>query len=154
MTITTGPTQATRATVDAGTRQLLTRAYRSLVKAGNDSVRMAWRFGQTIDSFTDAYTMAQLADAMELSVGTLNRYARLYRAYQRVELALEASAQLETFNIDLIFQLQNQLKPVEHGRPMAGRRYVYTCRSCHSHDVGRQEIDPETGLVLELEDAE
>jgi hypothetical protein len=147
-------TTTTRRAVDAGTVRALQMAYRGLVKAGNDSVRMAWRFGQTIDSFTDTYTMAQLGDAMELSVGTPNRYARLYRAYQRVELALEASAQLETFNIDLIFQLQNMLRPVEHGRPMAGRRYVYTCRACHSHDVGRQEIDPETGLVMQLEDAE
>jgi hypothetical protein len=128
--------------VDAGTASLLAQAYKSLVKAGNDSVRSAWRFGQTIDSFTDDYTMAQLADAMDLSTGTLHRYARLYRAYQRPELALRASEQLETFNIDIIWQLQNQLSPVEHGRPMAGRRYRYTCNHCHSTDVGRIEIDP------------
>lgn len=144
MTITTRPAHP-GPTVDAGTASALKMAYRSLVKASDNSVRMAWRFGQTIDSFTDAYTMAQLAGAMRLSVGTLHRYARLYRAYQRVELALEASAQLETFNIDVIWQLQNQLHPITHGRPLAGRRYVYTCRSCHSHDVTREEIGGHDG---------
>ena len=136
-------TTTTGRAVDAGTVKALSLSYKSLVKAGNDSVRSAWRFGQTVDSFTDAYTLAQLADAMGLSAGTLYRYARLYRAYQRVELAIAASEQLETFNIDIIWQLQNQLGPIEHGRPMAGRRYRYTCNHCHSTDVARVEIDPD-----------
>lgn len=133
--------------VDASTVRALKLSYKSLIKAGNDSVRAAWRFGQTIDSFSDAYTLAQLADAMELSASTLYRYARLYRAYQRPELVLEASHQLESFNIDTIWELKNQLGPVLHGRPLAGRRYRYTCRNCGSHEVGRDEIDPdETGV--------
>lgn len=133
--------------VDAGTVKVLRLAYRGLVKAGNDSVRAAWRFGQALDSFTDSYTQLQLADAMGLSVSTLARYLRLYRAYQRVELALEASAQLETYNIDTITELQNQLHPVEHGRPLAGRHWRFTCRSCQGHDVGREEIDADGNLV-------
>jgi hypothetical protein len=125
---------------DEGVKTMLEQAYAALVKAGNDSVRAAWRFGQTIDSFTDDWTMTELAELLDVSTGTLNRYARLYRAYQRPELAVAASRQLETYNIDLIWQLQNDLRPVEHGRPMAGRRYRYTCRSCHSTDVGRVEL--------------
>jgi transcriptional regulator with XRE-family HTH domain len=114
-------------------------AYKSLVKAGNDSVRAAWRFGQTLDSFSDSYRQTELADAMGLSVSTLQRYLRLYRSYQRLELALEASDQLETYNIDTIVELHDQLNPVHH-RPLAGRRFRFSCRACGSHEVKREEI--------------
>lgn len=127
--------------VDAGTVSALEMSYHGLVKAGQESVRAAWRFGQCIDSFTDMYTQAQLADAMNLHVGTLYRYHRLFAAYQRPELALEASRQLETYNIDTIVQLQNDLHPVTHGRPLAGRHWRSTCRNCGGHDVGREEVD-------------
>jgi len=110
--------------VDAGTLNTLELSYAGLVKAGQDSVRAAWRFGQCVDSFTDAYTLIQLADAMDLSIGTLYRYRRLYAAYQRPELALEAAEQLETFNIDTIWRLQNDLHPVTHGRALRGREEV------------------------------
>jgi hypothetical protein len=131
--------------VDAGTLRALRLSYAQLIKAGSNSVRSAWRFGQTLDSFSDAYTQLQLSDAMELSVSTIARYLRLHRAYQRPELALEASAQLETFNIDTLVALHDQLAPVEHGRPLAGRHWISTCRNCGSHDVGRDEIPPEDG---------
>lgn len=146
MTTTTG-----RA-VDAGTVRSLQASYKSLVKAGNDSVRSAWRFGQCIDSFTDAYTKAQLADAMGLSVGTLHRYHRLFAAYQRPELAVQASEQLETFNIDIIWELHDQLHPVSHARPMAGRRYRYRCHSCQSTDVGREELAPDEAELADAVD--
>lgn len=133
-------TTAGRPVSDAEAR-VLQRAYRGLVKAGNNSVRAAWRFGQALDSFTDNHTQLQLADAMGLSVSTIARYLRLYRAYQRVEQALEASAQLETFNIDVIVELQNMLNPVEHGRPLAGRHWRSVCRHCHGVDIARVEID-------------
>jgi hypothetical protein len=134
MTTTTG-----RA-VDAGAVKALRLSYDSLVRAGHDSVRSAWRFGQTIDSFSDAYTMKELAETVGLSAGTLYRYHRLFAAYQRPELAIAASEQLETYNIDIIWQLQSQLAPIEHARPMAGRRFRYRCHHCKSTDVGREEI--------------
>jgi hypothetical protein len=140
---TAGRTTSAGRAVDAGTVQSLTLAYKQLVRAGNDSVRAAWRFGQTIDSHSDAYTMRQLAESMGRSVGTLNRYHRLFAAYQRPELAVEASEILETYNIDLVWALGSQLKPVEHGRPLAGRRFRYRCQHCSSLEVGREEItDP------------
>jgi transcriptional regulator with XRE-family HTH domain len=129
--------------VDAGTLRALQLSYAQLVKAGGNSVRAAWRFGQTLDSFSDAYTQLQVADAMNLSVSTIARYLRLFHAYQRPELALEASAQLETFNIDILVALHDHLAPVGHGRPLAGRHWISTCRTCGSHDVGRDEIPPE-----------
>jgi len=88
--------------VDAGTARTLADAYRQLVKAGNDSVRAAWRFGQCLDSFTDAYTRLELADAMSLSISTIQRYLKFYRVYQRPELAEQAARQLESYNIDVI----------------------------------------------------
>lgn len=139
--------------VDAGTLRSLRLSYQQLVKSGSDSVRAAWRFGQTLDSFTDAYNQRQLADAMGLSVSTIARYLRLYRAYQRPELALEASAQLETYNIDVITELQDQLAPIGHGRPLAGRRWISTCRHCGSHDVGRDEIPQDDDPGAEEEKA-
>jgi hypothetical protein len=150
MTITTGPTQATTGRlVDADVQRALRMSYSEVGRANNNSVRAAWRFGQCIDSFLDAYTMGQLADALRLSKGTLGRYHRLYGAYQRPELAVEASEQLQTYNIDLIFQLQNMLTPVEHARPYAGRRYRYRCNHCYSEDVAREEFDPATGATLD-----
>jgi hypothetical protein len=136
---TTSPSRA----VDAGTLQALRLSYDQLVKAGNNSVRAAWRFGQTLDSFSDAYTRPQVAGAIGLSVTTIDRYRRLYHAFQRPELAVEASAQLQTFNIDTITELRDQLMPVGHGRPLAGRHWRSTCHNCGSHDVGREEILPD-----------
>jgi hypothetical protein len=135
--------------VDARTEHVLRLAYRGLVKAGKDSVRAAWRFGQAIDSCTDSYTLLQLAGALGVHPGTVSRYLRLYRAYQRPELALEASEQLETYNIDVITALQHMLHPVEHGRPLAGRHWTSVCRVCHSTDVARVEVDEEGNPVEE-----
>lgn len=134
--------------VDASTVNALKLSYRGLVKAGQDSVRAAWRFGQCVDSFSDTYYMTQLADAMSLSVGTLYRYRRLYFAYQRPELALEAALELESFNIDTLVQLQDDLHPVRHGRPLAGRHWRSTCRNCGGHDVGREEVDADGNPVV------
>jgi hypothetical protein len=140
-------TAASRRAVDAGTMQLLRRSYANLVKAGHNSVRSAWRFGQTLDSFSDrhtGYTQLQLAEATGLSVGTVYRYRRFYGLYQTPELAVQASEELETYDIGVLTELQGQLTPVGHGRPLAGRHWVSTCRSCGSHDVSRDEIPPES----------
>ena len=134
--------------VDAAAVSALRLAYEEVKRYGQDSVRAAWRFGQTIDSLTDSYTMAQLAGALGRSTGTLNRYHRLFGAYQRPELAVQASEVLETANIDLIYHLQAQMMPVEH-KTLAGRRFRYRCNHCHSQDVGREEItDPEELALL------
>lgn len=138
--------------VDEGTARMLATAYRALVKSGNDSVRAAWRFGQVLDGCSEAFSQLQLADALNLSKSTIARYLRLYRAYQRPELAVEAATQLETFNIDLITELQNHLKPVDH-RTLAGRHFRYHCTSCGSTEVHRQEIDENGEPVAELEEA-
>ena len=142
-------TAITGRAVDAGTVRTLRMAYDQLVKAGHDSVRAAWRFGQCLDSLSDGYTRAEVADAMGLSVNTLYRYHRFYQAYQRPESAEHASEQLETYDIGLITDLQNQLHPLEHGRPVRGRRFRYRCQHCHSLEVGREEFDPETDKTLE-----
>lgn len=134
--------------VDAGTVSTLNLSYQGLVKAGENSVIAAWKFGQCIDSFSHMYTMLQLADAMELSYGCLYRYHRLYLAYQRPELALEVAHQIESFNIDSIWQLRNDRKPVRHGRPLAGRHWRGKCHNCGSHDVGREEVDKDGHPVV------
>lgn len=133
--------------VDAGTVSALELSYGALVKAGEDSVRVAWRFGQCVDSFTDIYTLAQLADALHLSTGTLYRYRRLYGAYQRPEHAVEAARQLETYNIDTIWKLQDDLHPVPHGRALTGRHWRFRCHNCQSTDVHRDEIDADGNLI-------
>ena len=138
--------------VDGQTVRLLREARAELVRAGRDSVRSSWRFGQAIDSTSDRYTRAQLAEAVELSVGTLGRYLRLYHAFQRPELAEAASQQLETFDIGIIAELAGMTKPVEHARPYAGRRYRYRCQHCHGTEIAREEItDPDELAALEPE---
>lgn len=129
---------------------VLLQAYKTLVKHGTDSVRSAWRFGQTCDSFSDAYTKKQLALTLSLSVSTIARYLRLYHAYQRPELAVRAAEALETYNIDLIAQLQDQLMPVEH-RSLSGRHFRFHCTSCGSREVHRFEVDDD-GTLLEPRD--
>ena len=148
---TAGRTSSPGRAVDAAAVKALQLSYQQLVRAGNDSVRAAWRFGQTNDSFSDGYTMRQLAEAMGKSVSTLGRYHRLFAAYQRPELAVQASEVLETCNIDLVWALQSQMMPVEH-RPTLGRRFRYRCQHCQSLEVGREEItDPDE--LAELEEA-
>ena len=134
--------------VDAFAVTTLKQSYGELARFGADSVRAAWRFGQCLDSHMDRYTQRQLADALNLSVGTIKRYMKLYGAYQRPELAVEASEALQTFNIDLIVELQGQLMPVEHARPYAGRKFRYRCTSCHQLTVEREEYDPDSGDTI------
>jgi hypothetical protein len=134
------PTAPGRA-IDASTVNTLADSYGHLTKAGEDSVRAAYKFGQCVDSFSHMYTMAQLADSMDLSSGTLYRYTRLYLAYQRVELAVQASRDLETYNIDLLWRLKDDRYPVEHGKPLRGRHWKGKCHNCGSNDVGRIEVD-------------
>lgn len=125
--------------VDGEATRELRESYATVVSSNRDSVRASWRFGQRIDSYSDQYTRAQLAEALQLSVGTLGRYLRLYRTYQRPELAEDAARQLETYNIDLIVEMA---RPV-HARPTTGRRYRYRCTSCSSTEIARVEVtDP------------
>src|SRR5215831_5706232 len=135
--------------VDGATAADLRLSYSQVKGIGIDSVRMSWRFGQNIDSHRDTYTMKQLAECMDLSVGTLHRYLALYQAYQRPELAVEASQQLQTYDIGIISGLKDQRPP---GQGLAGRRFRYQCRHCHSTDITRLELN-EDGQPLEpLED--
>jgi hypothetical protein len=137
--------------VDAGTTTLLRTTYANLIKAGQDSVRAAWLFGQLVASLTDkvvGHSVPELAAAINVSPGTLYRYRRLYLAYQRVELAVQASEQLGTFDISIIWELQNQRSPLAPARPMAGRRFRSYCTHCRSSDVARVEIDPDTEQPL------
>jgi transcriptional regulator with XRE-family HTH domain len=144
--------------VDASTANLLRKSYANLVKAGHNSVRAAWRFGQTLDSFSDrhtGYTQLQLAEATGLSTGTIYKYRRFHGLYQTPELAVQASGELETYDIGALIELRNQLAPVPHGRPLAGRHWRYRCGKCQSHEVIREEIDADGNLVAagdELED--
>lgn len=136
--------------VDAESARLLTMAYQSLVRAGRDSVRASWRFGQTIDSLSDAYTRAEIALAVGVSTSTIYRYTRLFFAYQRPELAEAAAVRLETFNIDVITALQGQLGPVKRARPLAGRRWRFRCTACGAHEVKREELPAEAAVVVPL----
>jgi hypothetical protein len=138
--MTTQTTGRAVATEDAA---FLKEHYLGLVKWGKGSVRAAWRFGQALDSRSDLYTRKQLAAAVGVTSGTVTRYLRLYHAYQRPELAEEASEALETFNIDVIAELHDQLVPVERGRSLAGRRWRLTCGHCHSTEIHRVEITDE-----------
>lgn len=136
--------------VDPSVARLLRRSYANLVKAGHNSVRAAWRFGQTLDSFSDrftGYTQLQLAGATGLSPGTVYKYRRFYGLYQSPELAVQASEDLETYDIGILIALQGQLAPVAHGRPLAGRRWQHSCRTCGSTDIARLEIDENGNLV-------
>ena len=147
-------TTTTGRTVDVADLAFLTEHYGNLVKAGNNSVRQAWRFGQALDSRLDSYTRKAIAEAMNLSVATIGRYLKFYYAYQRPELAEQAAELLETFNIDIITELRDDLAPIGHGRPMAGRHYRYRCTNCGGHEVRREEIDPdaadEPGAIPEV----
>jgi len=118
----------------------LREVYNSRVRAGDDSVRAAWRFGQCIDSMSDKYYFKDIAEAMGLHSSTITRYHNLFATYQRPELAVQASHRLETADIGLVVQLQRDMLPVDHGRPLTGRRFRYTCRHCQSHDIAREEI--------------
>jgi predicted transcriptional regulator len=126
-------------------------AYSQLVKAGDDSVRAAWRFGQRLDSYSDQFTQKVIASLLGLSTTTIRKYTRLYNAYQRPELAQRASELLETYDVGILTELVNDLDrgPVEHSTN-AGRRYRYRCSHCQSVDVKREEItDPDELAALQ-----
>lgn len=137
--------------VDAGTLNALELSYAGLVKAGEDSVRAAWRFGQVVDGLTDpkiGYYLKELAAAMSLHPGTLSRYRRLYSTYQRPELAIEAAHQLQSYNIGLLNVSADDLQPVAHGRPLRGRHWKGKCHDCGSNHVGRIEVDADGNPVV------
>lgn len=134
-------------TIDQAAFEALSASYQELRRYGTDSVRAAWNFGQLLDHFLapiTGYTQGMLAQALGISVGTVKRYLKLYEAYQRADLAVDASKALQTYDVGIITALRDDLRPVEHARPYAGRRYQYRCNSCHGTDVAREELDPET----------
>lgn len=124
-------------------------SYAQLVKWGEGSVEASWRFGMTIESLIRAYTKREMAESLGVTVGTINRYHRFFGAFQRPELAVEASELLETFNIDLLWKFAMDGNMPERGRAMAGRHFRYRCSACHRTDtVQREEYDPETGKTV------
>ena len=137
--------------VDAADLNMLVAAYDGLVRAGDDSVRAAWRFGQVVDGLTDpkiGYYLKELAAAMSLHPGTLSRYRRLYSTYPRPELAIEAAHQLQSYNIGLLNVSADDLQPVAHGRPLRGRHWKGKCHDCGSNHVGRIEVDADGNPVV------
>lgn len=147
--MTTLTTTRSRYGLAAADRQLLAMSYGQLVKAGNDSVRAAWRFGQTVDSLTDAYTLLMLAESLGVSYGTVHRYRRFFLVYQTPELALSAAEELETFNIDALWRFAVSGQPEAPHRPLAGRKFRYRCSRCHTTEVAREEYDPDTGATID-----
>lgn len=136
--------------VAADVADILKRSYTELRRYGTDSVRAAWRFGQCLDSFTDTYTNGMLAEAVGVSAATVAKYLKLHAAYQRPELAVDASRALQTYDIGIIIALRDDLSPVEHARPYAGRKYRYRCTHCNVvGEVKREEYDPDTGALID-----
>lgn len=133
----TAPVRAGIADRDA---QKLADAKRALVKAGEESVRAAWKFGKEIDRLLGrGYTREEIAVHVGLKVGSTYRYTRFAGTYQRVELAITASRVLHTYDVGRLTELAGQIVPVER-RGLAGRHWELTCRACGSHEVGRDEI--------------
>lgn len=135
-------TATNRRSTGTGAIPELGLSYAQLVKWGEGSVEASWRFGMTIESLIRAYTKKEMADSLGVTVATITRYHRFYGAFQRPELAVEASELLETYNIDLLWKFAMEGMLPERGRALAGRHFRYRCK-CGSLEVTREEYDPD-----------
>lgn len=123
--------------------ELLRGSYSQVSRSSGNSVRAAWRFGQMLDSMSDAYTRADMAIMVGVSVATISKYMKFYASFQRAELALDLAERIESWDVQVLI-LATETGDIPVRRPLAGRHYRYRCNHCHSDDIAREEYDPDS----------
>lgn len=100
-------------------------AYDTLVKAGDDSLRAAFNFGQVIDALSNTFTLKTMGQEIGRTAVTVGTYARLYRRYPTVETLLKTAQEYGTFDISKLVA----------GEAVLRAKFGYQCNHCGSWDV-------------------
>ena len=86
-------------------------------------LRAAFAFGQCVDALNGiGYTYDQMGAEVDRSMGTIQKYATLYRRYARVELLIEAAHKYQTFDISRLTGTDEALT----------LKYGYQCATCEA----------------------
>jgi len=113
---------------------LLHELFDKLNRAGEDSLRAAFAFGQCVDALSGiGYTYEQMGAEVDRHEGTIQKYATLYRRYARVELLIEAAKRYQTFDIARLTGSDEALQA----------KYGYQCATCGSWDTHRKSMPPQ-----------
>jgi hypothetical protein len=122
----------------------LVAAYERLNKAGADSLRHAYSFGQVVDALSTMYTYDELGAAVGRSYATVYTYARLYRKYSSAQALVHMATELGTYDVSKLCG----------NHSTTPGRYVMQCGHCNSYDVHRRRETDEVRAELERELAE
>jgi hypothetical protein len=104
-------------------------AFDALVRAGDDSLRKAYAFGQIVDALQGiGYTLGQMAAEINRTAPTVGKYAELYRRYPNVEALLRRAHQWSTADISILVRDDDALHT----------KFGYQCGTCGSWDTHRK----------------
>jgi hypothetical protein len=110
------------------TLDLLHDRHDALVKAGEESLRKAYAFGNVVNALHGMFSYAQLGEELGRSAAMIGTYARLYRKYSTEQLLLATARAAGTFDVN---HLANDGAAVRYA-------YSFVCRNCGSDDVHRE----------------
>jgi len=109
----------------------LHQAWDQMTRAGENSLRAAYNFGQIADALKNAgISWDVMGHEVDRSAATIHKYANLYRRYPRVEMLLEASEYHDTFDVSILVRPEDT--QIGHGK------FGYQCGNCGSWDTHRK----------------
>jgi hypothetical protein len=114
--------------MDGANLVALRQAFDNLVRAGDDSLRAAYNFGQIADALNDiGYSWAEMGDAVDRRGPTIYMYVRLYRRYPTLDALTMTAKKWGTYDINRLTGSDVSLQS----------RFGYQCLGCGSWDTHR-----------------
>ncbi len=122
---------------------MLVSAFDKLVRAGEDSIIYAYRFGSVVHALHQFYSYAEMGRQVDRSGSTVHTYRKLFLRYGSENLLLQASARLGSYDVKRLSQ---------DGDPGGGYHYGVQCLNCGAIDnVKKIRESNETGEVEAVE---
>lgn len=105
---------------------MLVSAFDNLVKAGEQSVIMAYRFGAVVNALHGfSYSYAEMGRQVDRSGTTVYGYRKFFLRYHSENEMLQAAVRLGTYDIGRL---------ARDGSEDAGYHYGYQCTNCGALD--------------------
>lgn len=117
------------------TLELLHSAYDALVKAGEDSLKKAYLFGNVVHALHGIFTYRQLGDELGVTPTTVSKYDKLYRKFPTEKALLDRSRELGTHDVGL---LASDIPAVHYA-------YAWHCTNCGSYAVVKERQEEGSG---------
>jgi hypothetical protein len=113
-------------------------AHQQLGKAGEASLRAAYKFGEVVEEIhSHGYTYAQIGATIGVTGSMPYPYKRLYNAHRNISDLLKLARQLETYDVAKLAGIATS----------TAYKYIFVCENCGSKEVHRErDRDAETAV--------